>query len=391
MTERLQRLLWTILLVVALALSAATIYLFTLSRRDAGVPAAALRLVYMVSGPRTSNLFSCDLEGNGVRQLTKGTDFNSFPAFHPATSDSGGEGLLAYLRLHWDNSNQAGARGEVCLLPVQGGEPAAVQGNVQRLWFATPSWSPDGNELLFGAVEDLNGDGQMTMDEMGIYRVGIATAQPRRVANTPGEIWKLSWSPVNPLALATFVRAEGVQSSLFDMETGQSLRDGAASAACWSPDGSTIAAYLEDDGMIYLLQADGTEVGALDPPPGRVIDLTWAPWWPEGTGPSHSRLFAIVELYPNTEAGPVYVRSDEPGDEAWLLLTGEQDAVYHLAVSPEGRYVAYTLATHDPRDDMWEGDLYLRDMGKTEALHVTSDYGMEGFACFVPEPSRPKP
>jgi Tol biopolymer transport system component len=391
--------MWGILAIIALGLSAATAYLYIENRRLSSTAGAAYRLAYTsiqeeAQAKLSGQLLSCDLRGRNVMQLTDTDVLDGFAACEPLPSGTGTEPRLAFLRLQIETQPDSGASdsgvgmpGAVYVVNARGKGLKKVSGGLERVWTVAPSWSPDGKQVVFASVEDLNNDGQLLIDEVGIYVCNVKDAQWRRIASINGAIVHLSWSPASPQILVTFIESNVLVSTLLDAETGRSILEGPAPAASWSPDGLELAAYLTEDDKIHILRPDGSESYELDPPPGQVSQLLWVPTWPASKQVDQGRLLAISAPEHTSEVGQLYVRSAEPDGQRWERLVSPDDQVIHIAASPDGRYVTYTLFTGGPADasqPVPPADVYLLEIGHNQPVRLTADPGFEGLATWIP-------
>lgn len=399
MSERTQKVVWGILALIALALSAATAFLYVESRRLSSTAGAVYRLAYTtIQGESQETLSgqiqSCDLRGRNVVQLTDTDTLDAFAAGEPMLSGTLTEARVAFLRVQVETQPDAGAAdpgvgmpGGVYLVDARGKGLEKVSSGLERVWAVAPSWSPDGKQVVFASVEDLNNDGQLVIEEVGIYVCNVGTAQWRRIASVNGAIVRLSWSPASPQIIVTLIESGSLVSRLLDAETGSLLLEGTAPAACWSPDGLELAAYLTEDDKIHILRPDGSESYELDPPPGRVSQLLWVPTWPAGEQADRGRLLAISAPAHTSEAGQLYAGSAEPEAERWERLVGPDDQVMDMAASPDGRYVAYTLFTGGPAhvsQPVPPADVYVLEIGHNQPVRLTADSGFEGLATWIP-------
>jgi Tol biopolymer transport system component len=396
-SERTQQILWAVLAIIALGLSAATAYLYVEARRVSSTAGAAYRLAYTSIEEESQekllgHIQSCNLHGKNVAKLTDSDSLDAFAACEPLSPGATREPRIAFLRLQVEiqshnqpSPSDAGAPGGVYVVNATGGQAKRICRGLERMWSVAPSWSPDGKQLALAAVEDLNNDGQFVMDEIGIYVCDIESTESKRIASIAGAVTRLSWSPASPQIIVTFIQSGRVQSALLDAETGRSLLEGPAPAACWSPDGQELAAYLTDDKKIHILRPDGSESYELAPP-GHVVQLLWLRTWPASEQSKQGRLLAISRPEHTSEIGQLYVRSAEPGDERWhpIALEGH---VMQMSASPDGRYVAYTLLTDELAEayqTVPPADLYLLELGQSQPVRLTSDPGFEGLATWIP-------
>jgi Tol biopolymer transport system component len=271
------------------------------------------------------------------------------------------------------------------------GEATKVSGEVPRILTIAPSWSPDGKQLAFAGVEDLNGDGKYRDDEAAIYVCDVEKGPPKRVATVNTMGLRLLWSPVAS-QLILQVKKPNVPvpvAHLLDLRSGKlTSRDDATTVGCWSPDGQHIAAYSMLDRKIHVLHTDGSEEYGLDTPSGYVGELLWLPANTKDSIEDAERLLVVSASQPmSSMSGQLHIRSAFPGGgEAWKRLTDDETNAAYLAASPDGRYVAYTLLTgHEPEPT---GDLYVLEIGQDEPRRLTSAPGFEGLATWIPTGKR---
>lgn len=397
MSERAQQMLWVVLAIIALGLSAATVYLYVESRRVSSTAGSAYQLAYTSIQEESQeklsgHIQSCNLHGKNVVELTEADALDAFAACEPLPPGTTREPRIAFLRLQIETQSHnqpspsdIGTPGGVYVVNAGGGEAKRICEGLERMWTVAPSWSADGKQLVFAAVEDLNNDGQLVMDEVGIYVCNVESTEWKRIASVDGAVTRLSWSPASPQIIVTFVQSGQLLSKLLDAETGRPLLEGPAPAACWSPDGQELAAYLTEDDKIHILRPDGSESYELDPP-GHIVQLLWVPTWPASEQSKRGRLLAISGPEHTSEVDQLYVRSAEPGDERWYPIDLE-GYVMQMSASPDGRYVAYTLLTSEPTEvyqTLPPADLYLLELGQSQPVRLTSDPGFEGLATWIP-------
>jgi WD40 repeat protein len=398
MSPRTQRFLWIILAVIALCLTAVTAGVYVESRRRSLTAGAAFRLAYTsiqedAQQTPSGQLLSCDLRGRNVAQLTETNALDAFAASEPLHVSTSEAAQIAFLRLQSETQSDphssetdVGMLGGVYVVSARGGQVRKVSGVLTRVWTVAPSWSPDGKQVAFAAVEDLNSDGRLLIDEVGIYVCDAVGTQCTRIATIGSAVTRLLWSPAGAQLIVTSIQSDGLVSRLLDAQTGESILDGHAPAACWSPDGMEIAAYVADDDKVYVLRPDESESYELDPPPGRAVQLLWIPTWPASELTKRGRLVSVSE--PEHASGPsqLYIRSPEPGAETWQHLIDLENYVMHVAASPDGRYLAFTLLTAEPSEAsemVPPADLYLLEIGQKQPVRLSSAPGLEGLATWI--------
>ena len=394
MRERTQQLLWITLTFIALALSVATGWLY-LKTRQMEAPAATAqpyRIVYVsVQQEYQGKLQSCDLQGKNVTTLTDGRALDAFPVCEPFAPGTGQEAHIAFVRLESDTTSpeSPARRGGVYVMSAAGGKARKVSGSVPYVGPTAPTWSPDGKQLAFVGAEDANGDGKVSPDEVGVYVCDVATGQATRVVTVNALGRRLSWSPAGQMGIVPTVQSNRSVACLLDVATGKltPILGGKASVACWSPDGRQFAAYMPDLHKIHILPNGGGTPYSIDLPSGEVVELAWTPAGPEDASGSAGRLWAVVAKQHGYGGGQLFTRSAGQGNAPWQALTNAEDFVFDVSVSPDGRYVTYSLFTGElsvGRSGISSADLYLLEFGQREPRRLTSDPGFEGLATWVP-------
>lgn len=385
MSERTQRIVWTVLALIAVGLSIATVYLHLQTRPTSLAAKGAYRIAYVAEREGSFRIFTSSAEGTDRTALSKGQVTELFPVCEPVSDDSSREPRIAFLRLDLGadeaGDSAPGVPGGVYVVSHKGGQPTEVSGGVDRIVGFAPSWSPDGQQLVFAGVEDVNRDGEYSVDESGLYVSDVETAQARRVASALLGGRRILWSPAGEYVIATG-REPGnpvPMAFMLEISTGVTYTHPdieQVTMACWSPDGSRIAAYSKHDHKIHVLNDEGDEVYAFDAPPGDVFDLVWT----SGDTESPERLYAVSGYDSSAGAGPLYTRSALPDpEERWTGVGGAQTYTLFLSTSPDGRYLAYTRFS-----SRQEGNLYVLERGQEEPRLLTSEPGFEGLATWIP-------
>jgi Tol biopolymer transport system component len=154
--------------------------------------------------------------------------------------------------------------------------------------YGTPAWSPDGRHIAFSRFIEPVGWHIYVMDPDGSDPVDLTSG------------WGPSWSPDgSKIAFADYgPEAEDLSVWVINVDgTGRTaFTEGPpiALAPAWSPDGTKIAfegtwesglpfPYIPKDSDIYLMDADGTDVGRLTDAPGVDRSPAWQPTCTLGT------------------------------------------------------------------------------------------------------------
>jgi len=104
-SERAQQMLWVVLAIIALGLSAATAYLYVESRRVSLTAGAAYRLAYTSIQEESQeklsgHIQSCNLHGKNVAQLTDADAFDAFAACDPVRRENRALPFFGYRLRH---------------------------------------------------------------------------------------------------------------------------------------------------------------------------------------------------------------------------------------------------------------------------------------------------
>lgn len=396
MSERTEKILWAFMAVIAAGLALATAFLSVETWRARTAKSGAahhIAFTYFQEQGGSPKIYTCDLESGDIAPLPTSQEGDVFPIGAPLLSD--GKALIAVLRLQTSPGNtgttEIGTAGSVCILQDGQGRGSDCAETVQRVLTVAPAWSPDGKQLAFAAVEDLNGNGEYEVEEAGIYVWSVDNANTRRVASVQATGVRLLWSPVTSQLLLQVNKA-GVAvpvAHLLDLTSAELIsRDDATTIACWSPDGQYIAAYSLSDQKIHILRSDdGEEEYALDAPGDYVAELLWLPAsQPQDSGGA-GRLVAVSTSRPGpglsgVHFGQLYVRSALPGsDQAWRKLNEAETEVAYLAASPDGRSAICTLLSgHGAQPGV---DLWLLDLTTDASRLLSTEPGFKGLATWI--------
>lgn len=191
-----------------------------------------------------------------------------------------------------------------------------------------PSWSPDGDRMVFTTDRDGNWE---------LYTMNANGSDQRRLTNTQTDEGSAAWSPVGD-KVAFVSGAFGDDPSIWVMDADGSSRIRLASGdwPTWSPDGEKIV-YTSgqwNDPRISIMNADGTKKRTLDVP-----GASESAWSPDGekiayvadVGPDKDT-WDNEEIFVMNPDGSKQIRlTDIPGNDHWPPTW-----------SPDGTRLAFT-------------------------------------------------
>jgi Tol biopolymer transport system component len=263
----------------------------------------------------------------------------------------------------------------VVLLPAAAGAGSATAVAIGN---DMPSWSPDGNRIVFvsfrnGRIGDL-------------FTIGTNGRGERRLTSTPVHEDMPRWSPDG--GRIAFVRQTAVGVSNFQIfvmnadgsEERQLTQTGAANfAPTWSPDGTRIAFVTTRHGPaeIYVINVDGTGETRLTNHPARDDSPAWSP---DGS------LIAF-----ETNRSPIMtirlwvMRPD--GSDARPLTNHPIDFHNEMqpAWSPDGRTVAFVTERNPPVNNT---EVYLVDADGNNSRRLTRNLVRDANPAWSPDGTR---
>ncbi len=183
----------------------------------------------------------------------------------------------------------------IYVIPTGGGEPKRVL--VERRHQADPTWSPDGQVLLFGRVPIL----EESPPSVALQLVNLETGTVSTLAGSRG-LFSPRWSPDGRFIAALHV--DGNRLFLLDRRSNRwtALTDAWAGYPCWSPD-SRYVYFLSRETQRRVIRrvriADGrveevADLAPVEPPPTTLGD--WIGVSPEGA-PLAARSLSTQEIY----------------------------------------------------------------------------------------------
>lgn len=324
------------------------------------------RIVHQSNRSGATNLWSMDLQGGSLEQLTTGGGPDESPSIAR-------DGSIMYVN--------ARARAVLVVHDFTTRETREVLRHPSFVW--APAFSPDGRTLAFSRAE--------TDGSWHIWIAPLDGGAPRRITSgalpeiyprfsrdgsavfyfswsaQPDRVWRIPVSggppqPVTPEGFEdgyadvspdgttlVFARTEEGTTRLYLMPAGgeplaspsaaqgkpRRLSDAAGTVPRWSPDGRWIA-FSPDriyGGGIFLIRPDGSGLR-------RVTDTgSWPVWWPDG------KRIAYITVGPD---GSQQIRVAPAGGGPSSILRAIQfDGVnYPFDISPDGRVLATSNSVH---------------------------------------------
>jgi TolB protein len=228
------------------------------------VPAGRIVFASNRTANEQSDIFSSDIAGETVVNLT----FDSAPDSSPAWSPNGTQIAFASQRTqNWD----------VYLMQADGSNPRRLTSD--PAYDSDPAWSPDGTQIAFTSSRNGNLD---------LFVLTLADQTIQQLTDDPAADYGPDWSPDGTTIAFTTWRDQQQEIYLLDMmaETVglppaiNLSRDPAPDYdPSWSPDGRQLA-FISDREAVYGLLVADLATGMLIPtgPPGRSIKKpSWTP------------------------------------------------------------------------------------------------------------------
>ncbi len=219
----------------------------------------------------------------------------------------------------------------------------------------TPSWSPDGTELVYAMQGTL-------------WRQKIGAREAVQLTDGPGYDSEPDWSPDGKRILYTSYRGDALELRVLDLASGAShalVANGAVNLdARWSPDGARVA-YVSTafQGRFHVFVVDVRD-GAAAGAPVRVtedrdsrlpryyyskFDLYISPAW----SPDGKDLLLVSNRGQVWGTGGIWRMEPRPGAPMSLVREEETNWKAHPDWAPDGKRVVYSSYLGRQRNQLW--------------------------------------
>lgn len=224
--------------------------------------------------------------------------------------------------------------GAITTLNADGTEYQALtdyfdEGELQQYRVNSPSWSADGEQIMFVATKTGESSRLYLMNPDGSDMTIVAESET-------GWYSSPSFSPTGEQIVYGFKDGDDIELYILDLETQETLQitdnDVNDSSPAWSPDGEWIAFNrgVEDDFELVLMNPDGSEIRQLTDNDARDVYPAWS-----------------------ADGSKIAFVSDRDGDDGIYVMTIEDEETTHIttvermqpgrmAWSPDGEFIAYT-------------------------------------------------
>ena len=239
------------------------------------VRAADTRIAFMSTrNSDNSEIFLMNPDRKRVRQLTRHLQYDSTPAWSPDGQK------IAFMSFRDEHRFQGRMiTGEIYVMNADGTDPINLTQSPER-WDRTPSWSPDGKQIVYSSTGFLKGTDVVHSD---IWVMEADRGNLRNLTNDGAIDSSPDWSP-DGLRIAFSTNRDGDFVMNADGTnpvnlTNHPARDGGAD---WSPDGLRIAFSSNRNGDWEKKPNDNWEVYAMNADGTNPINLTNQPKWDSG-------------------------------------------------------------------------------------------------------------
>ena len=204
---------------------------------------------HVIDGRPTDEIYVMDVDGGNPRRLTNHRGDDGYPSWSPDGN-----------RIVFWSDRDGNFNFEIYVMDADGGNPQNLTNNPNLDW--NPSWSPDGKRIVFDSVRDGNARNDFEINAE-IYVMDADGQNQRRLTNHRGDDGYPSWSPDGERIAFMSERNGNAEIYVMDADGGNQQRltnhRSDDHSPSWSPGGERIAFSSNRGGdfEIYVMDADG--------------------------------------------------------------------------------------------------------------------------------------
>ncbi|CAG0976524.1 partial Tol-Pal system protein TolB, partial [Anaerolineales bacterium] len=236
-----------------------------------------------------------------------------------------------------------------------------------------PSWSPDGQKLVF--ISPCKGKDEIYYGA-NLYIINVDGSNLRPIVSAPGSHFDPAWSPDGKFIAFTSMRTGKMEIFVLDAndlvsvnQTTNSAKGVETRQPAWSPDGTKIVYVVKRFGVyqIWLMNADGTQQMQIVRSGVAYTDYLPA-WSPDGQVILFNQRCATKFCFPYLLSISAVDRTVEQGSFLSLNVITIEDVGY----SPDGFYLVY-----EGEDKAENKDIYYMSITGSNIVRITTDEGLD--------------